>query len=143
MGDETGRDNEGQDAVVPEIDIPDPEIPEPDIPHAALTEPVIPPPPESVSEPVTRAARRSDALPAVPAPPTPSRPAPAPDPEVVPPASGATPGSYRGWTIAIYSILLVLLIGAIALILFLTSQGITPFSISLGVAAPLPVTFAT
>ncbi|OIU87683.1 hypothetical protein [Microbacterium sp. AR7-10] len=106
------------EAVVPELDVPEPTIPDAVIPEAALAEPVIPPaPPE---EAPTRAARRittAEKLAAVPAPASdPRLTAPPPDPTVVPPPEGATPDSYRGWTIAIYSFLALLLTGAVVTI---------------------------
>jgi hypothetical protein len=47
--------------------------------------------------------------------------------DVVPPESGASSGGYRGLSIVIYGILLVLLIGAIVLIAVLLSGGVSPF----------------
>lgn len=93
-------------------------IPDAVIPEALLAEPVIPPaPPE---ETPTRAALRTtmaEKLAAAPAPASdPRLTAPPPDPSVVPPAAGATPSSYRGWTIAIYGFLALLLTGAIVTI---------------------------
>ncbi|MEE2815995.1 MAG: hypothetical protein VYC96_10020 [Actinomycetota bacterium] len=104
--------------AVPELAVPEPTILDAVIPDAALAEPVIPPaPPE---EAPTRAARRTSAaekLSAAPAPASdPRLTAPPPDPTVVPPPAGATPSSYRGWTIAICSFLALLLSGAVVTI---------------------------
>jgi len=99
------------DAVVPDIDVPEPSIPEVDLP--ALAEPVIPPAPAEQAP--TRASRRTPMAAKLaddPAPASdPQLTAPEPDPALVPPPTGATPSSYRGWTIAIYSAL-ALLFGA-------------------------------
>ncbi|WP_309127008.1 hypothetical protein [Microbacterium sp.] len=130
------------EATIADLDVPDPVIPEPEIPAAALAEPVIPPAPEGLAPalpgagasadegerptssatgsatPATRAARRTTAD---------ASTAPPPDPAVVPPPSGATPGNYRGWTIAIFSILIILLIGAVVLVSALLAGGVSPF----------------
>ena len=154
------------DLDVPEPEIPEPEIPDAVIPEAALAEPVIPPPsmpdppaglapalpnpvpaagsqqssgdlPEGAPVPATRAERRTvtDAAPPVASPPI--APPREPDPQVVPPPSGATPGSYRGWTVAIFGILVLLLVGAVVVIGALLAGGVSPFPASdLGSAAP-------
>lgn len=137
------------DAVVPELAIPDadlsdvdvtaPDIPEAVIPESLLAEPVIPPPPaETVTRPRRRESRPAgEFAPAPPAAAAASTAAPAsataadsvPQPAVVPPAAGASRG-YTGWTIAVYSILAVLLIGAVGLIGVLVSGGVSPFPAS-------------
>ena len=65
--------------------------------------------------------------------------APDPDPEVVPPASGATPTSYRGWTIAVFAFLLLLLIAAVVTIGVLLSTG-SPFALAAPVSPVLLLT---
>jgi hypothetical protein len=60
--------------------------------------------------------------------------APEPDPDVVPPATGATSGGYRAATVVIYLFLLALLVGAIVTIAVLLGNGSTPFA-----AAVVPV----
>lgn len=138
------------EATLAELDVPDPEIPDPVIPAAALAEPVIPPPaippaPEGLApalpDPASPAVPRQDAASNsadTPVPATraerrtiagapPAAPALPPDPAVVPPPTGATAGSYRGWTIAIFSILFLLLLGAVTLVVALLAGGVSPF----------------
>lgn len=119
-------DVEIPDAEIPAPDLPEPEIPDPVLPASMLEDPVIPPAPDAGDDdpaPATRAERRAlpsaDSLP---------EPAPIPrDPAVVPPPSGATPGSYRGWTIAIFGILVLLLIAAVVTVSVLLGTGANPF----------------
>ncbi|UNK71035.1 hypothetical protein [Microbacterium sp. H1-D42] len=145
------------DAVIPALDLPEPEIPEPVLPASALAEPVIPPAPASdavdaatdfsggsgvtasdsteLAAPATRAERR--ALPSVDSLP---EPAPIPrDPAVVPPVSGATMGGYRGWTIAIFLILIVLLIAAVATVIVLATSGANPFPTAAAAVGWIPL----
>ncbi|MGF3031878.1 hypothetical protein [Microbacterium alcoholitolerans] len=133
-------DVEIPDAEIPAPAVPDPEIPDPVLPASVLDAPVIPPAAAAGEEdpvPATRTARRT--LPSVDSLP---KPAPIPrDPAVVPPASGATPGNYRGWTIAIFSILFLLLSAAFATIGVLLGTGADPFpsaEVLPAAAAPVP-----
>lgn len=136
------------DADIPALDIPEPTIPDPVLSASVLEEPVIPPMPDAADEagtasddpdssatPATRAERRAlpnlDSLP---------EPAPIPrDPSVVPPPAGATTNGYRGWTIAIFSILVLLLIAAVVTIAVLLASGTSPIPAAAAAAAPVAV----
>lgn len=116
-------DVEIPDAEIPALDIPAPEIPDPVLPASALAEPAAAAD-DDAPVPATRAQRK--ALPSVASlPETPPIPR---DPAVVPPPSGATTGGYRGWTIAIFAILLLLLIGAIVTVIVLATSGPSLFA---------------
>ncbi|MFD5226035.1 hypothetical protein ACFWHT_10495 [Microbacterium sp. NPDC058342] len=149
------------DPVIPDPVIPESALAEPVIPPPPAEAPVTradwregwdEPSEASLTEPTSRRARA--ARPAEPARPAADVPQPAtaagdaaiegrgvvPEPslaqeDVVPPASGATPGSYRGWTVAIFGILLALLVGAVVTIATMLAQGVTPFPAS----QPAPV----
>lgn len=113
------------DAEIPASTVPEPSIPDPVLPASVLQAPVIPPRPDAPDEaPATRAARRG--LPSVD---TLPEPAPIPrDPAVVPPVDGATTGGYRGLTIAIFVLLVVLLIAGVATVVVLATTGPALFS---------------
>lgn len=124
--------------AVPDFDVPEP--PSFDGGASAVAEPppalleadaVIPPAPEfgSVADAIADAApvrtRRGSSLRAA----EPASTAGPAAPPVVTRAeaplapAGAQPGSYRGWTVAIYGGLAVLLVGAISLMLYLGTAG--------------------